>query len=175
MKVSPTRSVGSITLAGIFGALTLALLFAASLLPTLKITLYVICSFFPAVLTAQRRFFAAGLLFAGVLGLGFLLLPNKTAMVPFAALFGWYPIAKYFLETLPKIWSYVAKLAAFNAGLYVLWLIIFWFLPSIAHLPVWLLAGLAQIAFLLYDWILSQGVFYYGEHIHRHIAKFLRG
>ena len=86
-----------IALGGIFLALTMVCLFAASIVPGIELTLFACSSFFTAFMILESGVGGAVLLFAAASLLGLIILPNKLAMIPFIFLFGYYGILKFFI------------------------------------------------------------------------------
>ena len=147
MKTSKTMKIA---LGGICLALTVIFLFGGSIVPGIELTLFAISSLFTAVMILETG------VKGGVL-LGFAIISNKLAMIPYAFFFGYYGIVKYYIEKLPGRWTQLALKTGLFAVLLSIGLIGFkkLLLGSI-HLPdypVWLLI-LAGIAFLLlYDFV----------------------
>ena len=152
MKTSKTMKIA---LGGICLALTVIFLFGGSIVPGIELTLFAISSLFTAVMILETGVKGGVLLYAGAMLLGFAIIPNKLAMIPYAFFFGYYGIVKYYIEKLPGRWIQLALKTGLFAVLLSIGLIGFkkLLLGSI-HLPdypVWLLI-LAGIAFLLlYD------------------------
>ena len=154
MKTSKTMKIA---LGGICLALTVIFLFGGSIVPGIELTLFAISSLFTAVMILETGVKGGVLLYAGAVLLGFAIIPNKLAMIPYAFFFGYYGIVKYYIEKLPGRWIQLALKTGLFAVLLSIGLIGFkkLLLGSI-HLPdypVWLLI-LAGIAFLLlYDFV----------------------
>ena len=146
-----------IALGGICLALTVIFLFGGSIVPGIELTLFAISSLFTAVMILETGVKGGVLLYAGAVLLGFAIIPNKLAMIPYAFFFGYYGIVKYYIEKLPGRWIQLALKTGLFAVLLSIGLIGFkkLLLGSI-HLPdypVWLLI-LAGIAIqLLYDYV----------------------
>ena len=154
MKTSKTMKIA---LGGICLALTVIFLFGGSIVPGIELTLFAISSLFTAVMILETGVKGGVLLYAGAVLLGFAIIPNKLARIPYAFFFGYYGIVKYYIEKLPGRWIQLALKTGLFAVLLSSGLIGFkkLLLGSI-HLPdypVWLLI-LAGIAFLLlYDFV----------------------
>ena len=138
-----------IALGGICLALTVIFLFGGSIVPGIELTLFAISSLFTAVMILETGVKGGVLLYAGAVLLGFAIIPNKLAMIPYAFFFGYYGIVKYYIEKLPGRWIQLALKTGLFAVLLSIGLIGFkkLLLGSI-HLPdypVWLLilAGIA--------------------------------
>ena len=85
-----------IALGGICLALTLAFLFAGSVAPGIELTLFALSSLFTAVMVLESGVGAAALLYAAAVILGFFIVPNKPAVIPYAFFFGYYGILKFY-------------------------------------------------------------------------------
>ncbi len=153
-----------IALNGILGALAVICLVLATVLPTNKISLYALSSFFVAVSIIESGVKAAWIFYVSTSLLGFILLPNKLGILPYAVFFGVYGIVKHYIEKLDKIMiEFAIKLVYFNLclGLAVL-LASELFGHSVAvRLPWWLAIIALEVIFLLYDIVYSLFINYY--------------
>lgn len=95
MKTSKTMKIA---LGGICLALTVIFLFGGSIVPGIELTLFAISSLFTAVMILETGVKGGVLLYAGAVLLGFAIIPNKLAMIPYAFFFGYYGIVKYYIE-----------------------------------------------------------------------------
>ena len=105
MKTSKTMKIA---LGGICLALTVIFLFGGSIVPGIELTLFAISSLFTAVMILETGVKGGVLLYAGAVLLGFAIIPNKLAMIPYAFFFGYYGIVKYYIEKLPGRWIQLA-------------------------------------------------------------------
>lgn len=87
-----------LALGGICLALTLAFLFAASIVPGAELTLYAISSLFVAVMMIEVGIKGGATLYVAAVLLGLLILPNKLGILPYACLFGLYGLVKFYIE-----------------------------------------------------------------------------
>lgn len=144
-----------IALCSLMTAGSLAVLWAACAAPSGRIGLAAAAGLFPmaAVLEAGRR---AGLMSWGASSaLGLILMPDKGLAVLYGMFLGLYPVAKSYLEQIPKpVLSWGGKLIFFNAALTVgrlaLQLLLF------PEFPVFLVYAGGNLVFLAYDFGLSQ-------------------
>lgn len=160
-----------ITLGGICLALTLILMFAGSVVPSIELTLYALSSVFTAIMIIETGIGGGILVFIGASILGFILMPDKIALLPYIAFFGYYGILKYFIEKLPKAAiQMLVKIIAFSA---VLSTMLFFFKEllfgaiSLPDISVILLMLLGIVMFILYDFIFSLIINIYNERIRR--------
>ena len=109
-----------IALGGICLALTIIFLFGGTIVPGIDMTLFMLASLFTAVMILETGVGGGILLYAAALLLGLLLLPNKLAILPYAAFFGWWGILKFYIEKIRTPWAQIAlKCAVFAAVLCV--------------------------------------------------------
>lgn len=110
-----------------------------------------------------------------------LLLANNEAALTFAALLGFYPIIKPYIERLKKPVSYLIKLVLFNGIMCTLYFVVdkLGFIPMeeiswLGKYTVAVVLILANIAFLLYDFAFGGIMALYYARIHPRIAKIIR-
>lgn len=160
-----------IALGGICLALTLLLLFGGVFLPGVDLTMFALASLTTAVMVIETGIGGGALLFAGACILGFFLVPNKLALLPYIGFFGYWPILKYFIEKIKQAIPQIACKIAFLAALLCLGLLGFQeLLASAVSLPDYpaallILGGTALL--LLYDYILSCLINWYYRRIKR--------
>ncbi len=156
MKSSKTMKIA---LGGICLALTVIFLFGGSVIPGIELTLFAISSLFTAVMIMESGVKGGVLLYVAAVLLGFAVIPNKLAMIPYAFFFGYYGIIKYYIEKLSNRWVQLVLKSGFFGILLAIGLVGFkQLLLGSIHLPdypVWLLI-IAGVAFLLlYDFIFT--------------------
>lgn len=111
MKANKTNTIA---LGGIFLALTIVLMFGASFVPGMELTLYALSSLFVGFMVVEKGPREGLLLFVAAVLLGFVLIPNKLGVLPYMAFFGYYGILKFYIEKLHKPAAQIAvKVAAF--------------------------------------------------------------
>ncbi|MDD4199995.1 MAG: hypothetical protein PHS19_01250 [Eubacteriales bacterium] len=95
-----------ITMGGICLALAVVFIFLATIVPGIELTLFAISSLFTVIMIMEtgsrdgnrHSLGGAVLLYVGASILGLILIPNKLALIPYIAIFGYYPILKYCIE-----------------------------------------------------------------------------
>jgi hypothetical protein len=118
-----------IAVAGILTALSAAALFLENIFPTGKLGFYVFAGFLLSVVIMECGILFGWISFAASSLLAFLLVPEKTAVVPYFLFFGIYSLVKSHIEKLNRIVvELVLKFVFFNAALFILWMIAFLFL-----------------------------------------------
>ena len=159
----------SLALGGICLALTIVFVFAGSVVPGIELTLFAISSLFVAVMIMESGVRAGIILYVAAVLLGFILVPNKLAMIPYAFFFGYYGILKYYIEKLPKGFMQVLMKLAFFAIVMCVGLLAFkeLLLGSI-DLPdypaaIMIIAGIVMM--LIYDYIYTLLINFYLKRI----------
>lgn len=154
-----------LSLGGICLALTIIFMSAGSFVPGIELTLFALSSIFTAVMILETGVGGGIILYAAAALLGFIIIPNKLALIPYVFLFGYYGILKYFIEKIPNAIVQVAVKAVFFAALLCLGLLGFreLLLGSI-KLPdypaaVLIIGGILMM--LLYDYIFTMIINYY--------------
>lgn len=90
--------------------------------------------------------------------LSLILVPNIEQNLMYIGIFGWYPIVRPVLQTLPKWLRPVVKLLIFNVAIIVIEaLVLYLFVPeALASWMIALLMILANITFLAYDFLIPR-------------------
>ena len=168
----PQRSrTFKIALGGICLALTVIFMFGGTIVPGIDLTLFAFSSLFTAVMIIETGVGGGALLFAGACLLGFFLMPNKLAILPYVFFFGYWPILKIYLEKISAPAVQIAcKCAVFAV---ILGVGLFGFkelLASSLDLPdypaaILLIAGI--LILLLYDYVLTCLIRWYYRRIKR--------
>ncbi len=124
----------------------------------------------------------AFVVYAAVSILALLLVPDKEAATMYAAFFGFYPIIKAPIEQhLPKALQWVVKLAVFNCAVFAAYaLIIFVFgIPfedsgAFGKYSLYILLGLANVTFLMYDYALTKLITLYIKKFQKRFGKLFK-
>ena len=114
-----------LTRTGLLTALSCVLISVTSFFPTLDLTITAFSGLITAVVMIHCGTIYSVSMYAATSILAFIILPDKTMAVLYAAFFGYYPILKSWFEKLntPALrWG--AKLVLFNAVYYVLWFLL---------------------------------------------------
>ena len=155
-----------IAVAGILTALSDAALFLENFFPRGKLGVYVFAGFLLSVVIMECGILFGWISFAASSLLAFLLVPEKTAVVPYFLFFGIYSLVKSHIEKLNRIVvELVLKFVFFNAALFILWKIALLFIPQrfFEILPVFVIIVLLEILFFVYDWLFSLWIQFYQE------------
>lgn len=169
------EKVGRMTLLAVFAAFSLAFMFLSSALPTGQMGFLAISSLFGIAAVCECGIWGGVLFYAVTAILGFLLIPDKSAVLVYALFFGYYPTVKALAERRrSQIAEWAIKLLIFNAALSVML-----FLLSLTVFDVLriiksriLLFAVCNIVFLLFDIGVSRLISFYIARIH---GRFRRG
>jgi len=159
-----------VALNGILGAFAVICLVFAAVLPTNRISLYALSSFFVAVSIIESGVKSGWIFYAATSMLAFILVPNKLGIIPYVIFFGIYGIVKYYIEKLDKIvLEYVIKFVFFNicAGITALALRQLFSVDLTIALPWWAMAAALEIVFFLYDFVYTLFIRYYEEKLRK--------
>ena len=170
------RTAHRVSLTAMFASMSLLFLYLASVLPTMRITMYFLSSVFVMGLVLEEEIGLAFLMFVADSLLSLLIMPNILRVVPYVLFFGHYGIGKYFIQThvKDKIVNYIIRLLYFNIALVLIYLlakeVIFEDILN-SGIALWLLIILAEIAFIIYDFLFTKVTAYYFNNIRRLIMK----
>ena len=152
---------------GILLALSVVTLFGATFVPGIELTLYALSSFYVAFAMIEISQSAGWIFYIASVLLAFILVPDKSGLIPYAFFFGLYAIIKLYIEKskkFPQPLEIFFKLVFCNA-MFALSFILFGELflgpiqvPEVA-LPI--ILGGAQIFFLAYDYIFTLVIGFY--------------
>ncbi|NLK87599.1 MAG: hypothetical protein GX279_08925 [Clostridiaceae bacterium] len=159
-----------LALNGILGALAVICLLLANILPTNRISLYALSSFFVSISIMENGIKAGWIFYAATCLISFIVLPDKLGVIPYVVFFGLYGIVKFYIERLNRLaLEYILKFVYFNAnaaisiagfsGL---------FMPELSvALPIWLLVIAAEVVFFIYDYVYTLFIDYYRNKLMR--------
>lgn len=165
------KNTNAVALGGICLALTVIFLYGATFVPGIEMTLLAISSMFVAVMVLESGPKSGILLYVAASILGFLIVPNKLGLLPYVCFFGYYGVAKFYIEKIIfPIGQTLAKIALFAAVL----AIGFWGTSGLIFgniqlpdYPVNILFVCGIIFMLLYDVIYTLLIRLYKERIKR--------
>lgn len=160
-----------IAVGGILIALTIIVLFFATVLPTSRLALFTLSSFLVAVIVIEFGIKFAWIFYIACSILSFLSpIPNKIELIFYVAFFGYYPMVKFYVERINIIFiEYILKLLAFNVGLFLILKVAkeILFRDINIQVALWVLIVIAQIAFFLYDYLFTLFIQYYNNKLRR--------
>ena len=175
MRRGVSEKTWTVALSGVLAAMSLALLYLASVLPTGQLGVAAVAGLFPmaAVISAGWKAGVCCWLASGLLGL--LIVPGKGVALLFLLFFGLYPVVKSLIERLRKLVpEWICKLALFNADLFLCLQaaggILMGSLPVQLH-ELWLLWPVLNAVFIVYDIVLSRLAPLYINRVDRRLRK----
>lgn len=146
-----------LALGGICLALTVIFMFGASIVPGVELTIYALSSLFIAVVILESGVKSGIALYIAAILLGFLIVPDKVSILPYACVFGLYGIVKYYIEKIRKPAAQVILKTLFFAAAMTAALVVFKGLlfgsGDLPNLPTWLLIIGGVLVLLFYDFI----------------------
>ena len=164
-----------IALGGILGALTVVFIYIASFVPGVELTMFAISSVFVAIMLIEAGPRASLLVFLVATIIGFIIIPNKIAIVPYLLIFGHYGIEKYYIEKLNNLaLELILKgalfLIAFGIG-YLLLGEVFFGNIELPNYPLPVLAVGGVVLFLIYDRVYSAMIMFYLNNVRHKIRN----
>lgn len=163
------------TVASIMTALALVCLFGSAYLPTGRIALLAITSMCILVTVSQCGTRYGWMQYAATSILALLLIPFKFQVLLFIALLGYYPMVKLHIERLDKIWiEWIVKILFFTTLLIIAYFVVKYILVQhisfgavfdviMTHLLLVII--IAEVVFIIYDYLLSFFAKFYNENI----------
>lgn len=145
----------NVALGGILTALSIVLLYLASILPAAKIGLCASAGVIPSIAVCRNGIRTGTLIYIASAILAFLVVPDKTIAFFYAAFFGLYTLIKFFIESIRRLsLEWVLKLLFFNciaAALYFFGRELLGIFPSrlSGSAVIFLMTG--NVAFIAYD------------------------
>ena len=170
-----SRSAARVATGGVLAALSLLLLYCATLLPSGRIGMVAVAGLVPAVGVISGGLGTGFLCYAATAVLGLLLVPDKGCALVYALFLGLYPMVKYLVERLRRLpIELLLKLVFFNLILVIFLFgfsaLLFPLLPERMHAPLPLF-GLGNVVFLIYDYGFSKLITYYASRIRKATRK----
>lgn len=164
----------SLVFSSIASVIAFILLYISAVVPTGSLASFGLSIFALCVIVAECGI-KWGLLGGVVAGLlGFIFIPNKLILLPYALFFGYYPALKLCIEHLDKLWlEWVLKMTAFTIAMLAVYMLARLFMPnfSVGEYPVYIVAVIMEVVFALYDIVLTQTISIYITRISNKIRK----
>lgn len=164
------QNTKKIALSGVLTSLGAVALILENIIPTGKLGFYVFAGFLLSVVIMECGLSYGWISYVVVSLIAFILVPEKTAVVPYVLFFGIYSIMKNYIERLNKlVIELVLKFAFFNLSLFFMWNIAKFFIPEtlISKLPVYAIIIILQLVFFIFDWIFTLWTQFYLEKLKR--------
>lgn len=158
MRGQPPQS-RRIALAGVFGALSITMMFTGGILPLATFAAPAMAGLFIVPIAIEYGRKTGYLLYAAVSLLSLFLVPDREMSLIFIFLLGFYPLLKVRLERIRPRWAgWAVKMTVFNVcvcSMYALLLFVFRLDAVVAeldsHLYIALLLGMGNLTFIVYD------------------------
>ncbi|MCL2392393.1 MAG: hypothetical protein FWC66_07280 [Oscillospiraceae bacterium] len=168
------KKTRSLTLAALFTALTVVLLYIASLWPTGQLGLVAVASLLVAAAVIESGLSFGIFVFVASSALSLLLIPNRVAALLFIVFLGYYPVLKSLIEQRRgNLLQWALKLAVFNAALTIVWFLMRHLLIGFfGDLPgIWLVYLGGNIVFLFFDYGFTKLIWFYINRISKYINR----
>lgn len=160
-----------LTVSAVSAGLSTLFLYLCSIVPSAKLALIALASACVCVpvIECGVRYAVSGV--AAAILLSFIIVPNKIIPMAYLLLFGYYPIAKLYIERLRRLWlEMLIKLAA---ALLAMGIALMIFRGTAGDMTYSMLAVvLAALAvFVIYDAALTMFITFYKNRISKHIRR----
>ncbi|ABS32367.1 hypothetical protein [Clostridium botulinum] len=172
MKTTPLKS-SNIAKGGVFTAISFLLIYLSTILPVNKLSLLATASaIIPiAIISTNAKngflvYLSTSILCSIVVGI------SRISVIFYIVFFGLYGIIKYYIERLNKLYiEIILKFAFFNICLIVLLYIYKLFFQGITIINkyIYMYFIVAQIAFIVFDYVLTLFIFYINKHFIKNI------
>ena len=159
-----------VALGGLSSALCLLLMFMTGLIP---FSSYIFPALAGIVLISVREengLKTALLVYAATSLLALLIVPDREAVMMYIMLLGYYPLAKPWIERVPRVFSIVLKLLLFNAvvvAFYYVMLFVFGFPDMLegwgdfGRYTLVVILAIVNFTLFMYDYLLTQALHIY--------------
>lgn len=170
------RTAHRVSLTAMFAAMSLLFLYLASVLPTMRVAMYFFSSVFVMGLVIEEEIGLAIMMFIGVSLMSLLLMPDIMRVLPYVFFFGHYGIGKYYIQTRikDKVAGYILKLIYYNVAVALVYLLAKELILSdvtFAESMFWLFVVLAEVAFVIYDFLFDKVTSFYFNNLRRLLMK----
>lgn len=168
-------------LSGMAVAVGTVVMLLASAIPTLEYAIPAFAGFMVLFILVELDVGWAAGVYAATALLGIFIVPNKEAVGMYIALFGIYPLVKFYVDRLPKVAGYIIKCVFFvimAVGVYYVMIKVFGIAAELLEdmnkitLPLLLVFGLA--AFLVYDRAMSMIAVKYKHKFHKYVVRMFK-
>jgi hypothetical protein len=167
-SVKNSFSAKKVALGGILGALTIICLFLATTLPTNRISLYALSSFFVSIIVLEAGIGTAWLFYGASSILALLIIPNKVGVIPYIVFFGIYGVIKFYIEKIGRLVpEWIIKLLYFNICFFaaVHFMKELLNINVIANFPWWAVVLVFELIYIVYDYVYTLFIGYYKHKI----------
>ncbi len=162
-RKSSKLRVRKLTASAVLSALGVIFLLIGSVIGVMDLTAVAMTSLFVFFSVLEMGYPFPFLIYTVTSVLSLLLLPNKFAAVCYVVFGGLYPVLKNFIERLPSVFAWAAKLLYFNIILSaIIWLslnILGMAAEDISFTPIIYILG--NLTFIMYDIAMTKLISYY--------------
>ena len=179
------RKSAKTALGGIVAALSLVLMLLSSVFPNLSLVLPAIAGVVLMIMVIEigRKWAFTAYIVISILSI--FILPDKETAMMFVGFFGYYPVLKSIIEQkLNRVVGFILKFLIFNAAVAVVYLTIIYvfkipvdfefhvdFLKGLEKYSIPILLAIANVTFLLYDFLLSRYVVLYLYRLRKYVRR----
>lgn len=171
------HKTSNITRGGLFAALSLIFIYLSSIAPTNKLALLTLASFIIISSILIMGIKSSFILYIAVSMLSLFLLSSKGIAIVYLMFFGAYGFIKYYIEKLNKLpLEILLKLLFFNSSLGILFLLYDTLFVNLVDLSkirfsLYIVILALQVAFLVYDYVLTVFVSYFNNKLYDKFIK----
>lgn len=174
------KNTGKVALCGVMSALSVSIMLL-SYFPALTYAIPAIAGVVFIILVVETDYKWALSAYAATSVL-VLLLAEPEAKLMFVAFFGYYPIIKGCIEKMRKpLIEYLIKFAVFNVAVIAAYVVIIYVLGipmeefgEFGKYSVWILLGMGNVTFFVYDFAVSRMVDLYIHTLHKKLRRLVR-
>lgn len=162
-------------------ALGTVIMLLASAVPTLEYAIPALSGFMVLFIIVELGAGWASGVYAATALLGIFIVPNKEAVGMYIALFGIYPIIKFYVDRLPKVPGYIIKIVYFAASTVAAYYVMIKFfgvadelLEELNKITFPILLVLGAVAFVIYDYAMSMIALKYKKKYHKYVIRLFK-
>lgn len=159
-----------ISLNGILLALAVVSLFAATMLPTSRLSFYALSSFLISIVIIEFGIKTGWIFYISSCILTLIILPDKLGLLPYVFFFGIYGAIKFYIEKFENlIIEYILKMIFFNICMFLGLFFIKEFILSNIQIkfPIWIIIIALEVVFIIYDYVYTLFIQYYNLKLKR--------
>lgn len=159
-----------IALIGILGALAVITVLFAALMPTGRLSLYALSSFYVSVIIMEYGVGNGWLFYVATGLLCLVIVPDKISVLPYLLFFGIYGIIKMYIERIRKlVVEILLKLLYFNVSVEVCFILAKEVLFGEINVNIswWALIAALEVVFIIFDYVYSLFIQYYVERLRK--------
>lgn len=177
------KSTSLTALGGILTALSVFIMFLSSVFPFLSYALPALAGALLLVIVKEADNKWATMIYVAVSILTFIIVSNKEATIMYIFFFGYYTILKFFLEEKfsNKLIIWILKLITFNISVILAYLVIIYVfaipfeeMEEYGKYSVYILLGLGNLTFIIFDYALSKLSILYDRYWHKQFKKIFK-